>query len=82
MNPRDLSTRRSVGNVSVSLEQLCCLIGDKDVSYEIYSEDDELIGVYKEAINPVLLDHRVVRFSFGTGVIGVIYITISREVVY
>lgn len=81
MNPRDLS-RRSVSNTNVSLEQLCNLIDGKDVSYEIYSEDGELIGVYKEAINPVLLDHRVVKFSFGTGVIGVIYITIAREVVY
>lgn len=82
MNPRDLSTRRTTGNVNVSLEQLCCLIGDEDVTYEISGENGELIGVYKEAINPVLLDHRVVKFSFGTGVIGVIYIIISREVVY
>lgn len=79
MNPRDLS-RRTTGNANVSLEQLCCLIkDDKDISFQIYGEDGDLIGVYKEEINPVLLDHRVVNFSFEE---KVIYITISREVVY
>lgn len=79
MNPKDLS-RRSVSNAKVSLEQLCCLIDDDgDISYEIYGEDEELIGTYTESINPVLLDHKVVKFSFGE---NVIYITISREVVY
>lgn len=79
MNPKDLS-RRSVSNTKVSLEQLCCLIkDDKDISFQIHGEDGDLIGVYKEEINPVLLDHRVVNFSFGE---KVIYITIAREVVY